>query len=201
MDSPHTAPSRCVCFSSLTGRYSLGGLSRPSGPPCEGASARHVPGAPRFGKCHRPEPHVAPPPQNPRGRRTTHSPKPPKRVSSHAGTLRPRRPAPLRFDENGAALRRGHCPPVNGPCHAPPPRVTFRRGAAALRGPGQSPVLPFACCVGSLRFVGRCGRCSRWCRFRVRRAPSRWSHSPKGQHAPPPPSPSRTHGRSQGKRR
>ena len=26
-------------------------------------------------------------------------------------------------------------------------------------GPGQSPVLPFACCVGSLRSVGRCDRC------------------------------------------
>ena len=54
----------------------------------------------------------------------------------------------------------------------PPPVVTFRRVAVSLRGPGQSPVLPFACCVGSLRSVGRCGRCSRWCRFRVRGAPS-----------------------------
>ena len=53
-----------------------------------------------------------------------------------------------------------------------PPRVTFRRVVASLRGRGRSPVLPFACCVGSLRSVGRCGRCSRWCRFRVRRAPS-----------------------------
>ena len=52
------------------------------------------------------------------------------------------------------------------------PCVTFRRGVAPLRGPGQSPGLPFACCVGSLRSVGRCGRCSRWCRFRVRGAPS-----------------------------
>ena len=40
------------------------------------------------------------------------------------------------------------------------PRVTFRRVVVSLRGPGQSPVLPFACCVGSLRSVGRCGRCS-----------------------------------------
>ena len=54
----------------------------------------------------------------------------------------------------------------------PPPCVTFRRVAVPLRGPGQSPVLPFACCVGSLRSVGRCGRCSCWCRFRVRGAPS-----------------------------
>ena len=52
----------------------------------------------------------------------------------------------------------------------PPPRVTFRRVVVSLRGPGQSPVLPFACCVGSLLSVGRCGRCSCWCRFRVRGA-------------------------------
>ena len=49
----------------------------------------------------------------------------------------------------------------------PPPRVTFRRVVVSLRGPGQSPGLPFACCVGSMRSVGRCGRCSCWCRFRV----------------------------------
>ena len=54
----------------------------------------------------------------------------------------------------------------------PPPCVTFRRVVAPLRGPGQSPVLPFACCVASLRSVGRCGRCSCWCRFRVRGAQS-----------------------------
>ena len=52
----------------------------------------------------------------------------------------------------------------------PPPCVTFRRVVVPLRGPGQSPVLPFACCVGSMRSVGRCGRCSCWCRFRVRGA-------------------------------
>ena len=50
------------------------------------------------------------------------------------------------------------------------PCVTFRRVVAPLRGPGQAPGLPFACCVGSLRSVGRCGRCSCWCRFRVRGA-------------------------------
>ena len=54
----------------------------------------------------------------------------------------------------------------------PPPCVTFRRVAISLRGPGQSPVLPFACCVGSLCSVSRCGRCSCWCRFRVRGAQS-----------------------------
>ena len=51
-----------------------------------------------------------------------------------------------------------------------PPRVTFRPVVVSLRGPGRSPVLPFACCVGSLRSVGRCGRCSCRCRFRVRGA-------------------------------
>ena len=52
------------------------------------------------------------------------------------------------------------------------PCVTFRPVVVSLRGPGRSPVLPFACCVGSLRSVGRCGRCSCRCRFRVRRAQS-----------------------------
>ena len=52
------------------------------------------------------------------------------------------------------------------------PCVTVRLVVAPLRGPGQSPVLPFACCVGSLLSVGRCGRCSCWCRFRVRGAQS-----------------------------
>ena len=68
----------------------------------------------------------------------------------------------------------GHwCPPPPPPVPPfLPPCVTFRPAAVPLRGPGQSPVLPFACCVGSLRSVGRCGRCSGWCRFRVRGAPS-----------------------------
>ena len=84
-----------------------------------------------------------------------------------------------------------------------PPCVTFRRVVVSLRGHGQSPVLPFACCVGSLRAVGRCGRCSCWCHFRVRGAqrlvcrgcagcadaicalavPNSWCHPP------PPPAP------------
>ena len=55
----------------------------------------------------------------------------------------------------------------------PPPCVTFCRETVSLRGRGQSPVLPFACCVGSLCSVGRCGRCSCWCRFRVHGA--QWS--------------------------
>ena len=56
--------------------------------------------------------------------------------------------------------------------HSPPPCVTFRLVVVSLRGPGQSPVLAFACCVGPLLSVSRCGRCSCWCRFRVRGAPS-----------------------------
>ena len=43
-------------------------------------------------------------------------------------------------------------------------------GCCSLWGPAQSPVLPFACCVGSLCSDGRCGLCSLWCRFRVCRA-------------------------------
>ena len=49
----------------------------------------------------------------------------------------------------------------------PPPCVTFCLVVVPYRGPGQSPVLPFACCVGLLLSAGRCGRCSCWCRFRV----------------------------------
>ena len=86
-----------------------------------------------------------------------------------------------------------------------PPCVTFRQVVVPLQGPGQSPVLPFACCVGSLRSVGRCGRCSCWCRFRVRGAQSLvcWgcagccggrltalaAHAPPPSGRPPPASP------------
>ena len=52
----------------------------------------------------------------------------------------------------------------------PPPLCDIPSGCCSFTGPGQSPVLPFACCVGSLCSVGRCGRCSCWCRFRVRGA-------------------------------
>ena len=48
-----------------------------------------------------------------------------------------------------------------------PPCVTSRLVVVSLRGPGQSPVLPFACCVELLLSVGRCGRCSCWCRCRA----------------------------------
>ena len=61
-------------------------------------------------------------------------------------------------------------PPFTSSAPDPSPCVTFRRVVAPLQGPGQSPVLPFACCVGSLRSVSRCGRCSCGCRFRVRGA-------------------------------
>ena len=60
----------------------------------------------------------------------------------------------------GMGILPGSLPP-------PPPCVTFRLVVVSLRGRGQSPVLPFACCVGLLRSVGRCGGCSCWCRFRV----------------------------------
>ena len=80
-------------------------------------------------------------------------PRPPTPPSSFRGLERP--PPPPR-------AQTVVCPSM------PPPCVTFRLVVAPLRGPGQSPVLPFACCVGSLLCVGRCGRCSCWCRFRVR---------------------------------
>ena len=42
-------------------------------------------------------------------------------------------------------------PPSNLPPNTPPPPcMTFRLVVVSLRGPGQSPVLPFACCVGLL---------------------------------------------------
>ena len=68
-------------------------------------------------------------------------------------------------EKRGTSVCRGATPT---PATRPPPRVTFRLVVVPLWGPGQSPVLPFACCVGSLLSVGRCGRCSCWCRFRVR---------------------------------
>ena len=77
-------------------------------------------------------------------------------------------------------------PMSGGAFDPPPPRVTFRRVAVSLRGPGQSPVLPSACCVGSLRSVGRCGRCSCWCRSRGSVPGLCWSL--RGSFdAPPPP--------------
>ena len=112
-------------------------------------------------------------------------------------TLRPGFPlqsahnhVPLRPEEHWSEKRRLHWVPVlrqGGACArgggdtfgtararrpAPPPCVTFRPVVVSLRGPGPSPILPFACCVRSLRSVGRCGRCSCWCRFRVCGAPS-----------------------------
>ena len=64
-------------------------------------------------------------------------------------------------DANGAAEAYTCCqPPRHHPAPTAPPCVTFRLVVAPLQGPGQSPILPFACCVGPLLSVGRCGRCS-----------------------------------------
>ena len=52
------------------------------------------------------------------------------------------------------------------------PGFRFCETWASVQGPGQSPVRPFACCVGSLRSVSCCGRCSCWCRFRFNGAQS-----------------------------
>ena len=68
------------------------------------------------------------------------------------------------FSCNDSPVAGAPSPTAPSPRNPPPPRVTVRRVVAPLRGPGQSPGLPFACCVGSLRSVGRCGRCSCWCR-------------------------------------
>ena len=64
----------------------------------------------------------------------------------------------FRCGEGPAAAARAQSSPL---CDIPSGRCFFT---------GQSPALPFACCVGSLLSVGRCGRCSCWCRFRVRGA-------------------------------
>ena len=51
------------------------------------------------------------------------------------------------------------------------PLCDIPSGCCSFTGPWTVlPVLLFACCVGSLRSDGRCGRCSCWCRFRVRGA-------------------------------
>ena len=56
----------------------------------------------------------------------------------------------------------------NSTCRPPIPRcVTFLRVAVSLRGPRQSPVLPFTCCVDSMLSDGRCGRRSLWRHFRA----------------------------------
>ena len=76
------------------------------------------------------------------------------------GPLAPDEPQPPSLTPTG----------LNAQKYPPPPCVTFRRVVVSLWGPGQSPVLPFVCCVGSLLSVGRCGRCSCWCRCRIRGA-------------------------------
>ena len=90
-------------------------------------------------------------------------------------------PVPLSLTTNTVRQWIGTSKPVRTPGSTNPhicldpmastPRfVTFRLVVVSLLGPGQSPVLPFACCVGSLLSVSHCGRCSCWCRFRVREA-------------------------------
>ena len=95
---------------------------------------------------------------------------PRRRVEGGVGDAGPLRSDAMRRRQNGEARHpHGHggwgmggTRPMNGhrPLQRmsdapPPPCVTFRRVVASLRGPGQSPVRPFACCVGSLRSVGR----------------------------------------------
>ena len=62
------------------------------------------------------------------------------------------------------AAKTGKRPRTNQ--HNPQCANMVRRVAVSSWGPGQSPVLPFACCVGSLR--SGCGLWSCWCRFRAR---------------------------------
>ena len=140
------------------------------------------PPPPRTRPCDRRAPPVA------RSTRRSATPAPRADVAHRTRTARPedwtgraRHRRPTQCQCPGAGFARAHAAPP-----PPPPCVTFRRVVAPLRGPGQSPVLPFACCVGSLRSVGRCGRCSCWCRFRVREAPSLVCRGCAGC-APPPP--------------
>ena len=56
--------------------------------------------------------------------------------------------------------------PLNPP--TPTPCVTFRRIVVPLRSLDSHPFFPSH--AASLLSVGRCGRCSCWCRFRVRGA-------------------------------
>ena len=51
-----------------------------------------------------------------------------------------------------------------------PTCLTFRLVVVSLWGPGESPVVSFACCIGLLLSVSHCGWCSCWCRFCVREA-------------------------------
>ena len=53
----------------------------------------------------------------------------------------------------------GHPPTASPRFHG----YVFRQVAVSSRCPGQSPVLPFACCVGSLCSDRRFGLCSYWC--------------------------------------
>ena len=79
-----------------------------------------------------------PPPSSPSGAEVLEAPKAPKKIFDWAKARKKIWP---NLSKGGGGS--GGCPPC----------VTFRRVAVSLRGPGQSPVLPFACCVGLLRFA------------------------------------------------
>ena len=92
-----------------------------------------------------------------------------------------------------------HCRKLpKGQCWLPPPPcVTFRQVAVSLQGPGQSPLLPFACCIGSMLSDGSCGLYPLWCCCHVSGAQQLaywglcwWCHREK----PPPPPNANTRG-------
>ena len=94
---------------------------------------------------------------------------------------------PRQRNSNGARKQTQRATPIGIQIERRTPAALLQRVHATiklmlqttpLRGGGDSKkkfqknfqkifVRPFACCVGSLRSVGRCGRCSCWCRFRV----------------------------------
>ena len=75
--------------------------------------------------------------------------------------------------------------------HAMYPLCDIPSGCCFFTGPWDSHPL-FPCCVGSLLSVGRCGRCSCWCRSRspVVGVPGlcwMWQDVPFARQPPPPP--------------
>ena len=93
----------------------------------------------------------------PRGQHPQEAEGDPKCGAGSVGRGRPRRVQPSQARDG--SLDCGHPDPAQAgsqPKPSPPPaRVTFRRVVVSLRGPGQSPVLAFARCAGSLRSDGR----------------------------------------------
>ena len=90
-----------------------------------------------------------------------------RQVRATAATRCPAQLANIRFAGVGGFIFGG----------VPVPPTTAGGGGASipvsLRGPGQSPVLSFACCVGSLLSVGCCGRYAQPLHSPPR-APKRW---------------------------